>query len=106
MSMETDSLLVGATRPTFVGGITYEAIIFCGMISSIIFLAANNVFLLPAVYIPLHAISYLICLKDPRAFRLMALWVNTKARSISMRFWGAATASPWHNTRKQKGKGF
>lgn len=105
MEIKTDPLLVGATRPTTMWGISYEAIILCATVSSFAFLAFNNVFLLPVVYIPMHGITFLMCLKDPRAFRLLALWAQTKLRSTSWQFWGAATAAPTYNTRQRKGRG-
>lgn len=100
MATATDPLFVGATRPSLVMGVTYEAIIICVSIVGMLFLATNNPFLL-LFYIPMHGGCYLICLKDPRFFRFLLLWIGTKAKSISWRYWGAATASPLVSTRKQ-----
>lgn len=96
-----DILFAGVTRPSLVWGVTYEAIIFCIAITSVLFLAVNSIWLLP-LYVPLHGACYLICLKDPRFFRLISLWSATKCRSIGWRYWGAATASPLVSTRKRR----
>lgn len=64
MASGKDVLFAGATRPSLVWGVTYEAIIFCIATTGVIFLAANSIWLLP-LYVPLHGACYLICLKDP-----------------------------------------
>ena len=87
MSMETDPLLVGATRPTFVGGITYEAIIFCGMISSVIFLAANNVFLLPALETTIEDFSYVRKLREFNPSLGFAQTKFLRQRNSRLSFW-------------------
>jgi len=96
-----DPLFVGATRPTMRWGVTYEAMIICASFSAIVFLGTGSLLGL-AMYVPLHAICYLVCLKDPRFFRLFFLWVQTKCKSVAWRYWGAATSSPRVNTRKSK----
>ncbi|EGX9545920.1 type IV secretion system protein VirB3 [Klebsiella variicola] len=98
---ERDTLFAGATRPSLVWGVTYEALIICVGVTGIIFLASNSIWLLP-LYVPLHAACYLVCLKDPRFFRLLFLWLSTKCRSTGWRYWGAATAAPLVSTRKKR----
>lgn len=101
MATATDTLFVGATRPSLVWGVTYEAVIFCFSVVGIIFLITKNPFVL-AFYVPIHGACYLICLKDVRFFRLLALWMTTKCKSVGWNHWGASTASPLICTRKQK----
>ncbi|MBY4679117.1 type IV secretion system protein VirB3 [Marinobacterium arenosum] len=102
MINDTDPLFVGVTRPSMVGGITYEALIVCVMVTAVVFLGSGNIFTL-TIYLPLHVISYLVCQKDPRAFRLLSLWVSTKGRSVSRQYWGASSATPLVNTRRNRG---
>jgi type IV secretion system protein VirB3 len=45
---------------------------------------------------------YLVCLRDPRAFRLAYLWLETNGRSIGTRHWGSATFTPLPNTRNKR----
>ena len=99
MPVSVDPLFVGATRPSLVWGVTYEAIIICASTTGILFLATNNP-LLMGLYIPMHGLSYLVCLKDPRFFRLIFLWAITKCKSLGWHYWGAATAAPLASTRK------
>jgi type IV secretion system protein VirB3 len=94
-----DPLFVGATRPTMKWGVTYEAMIVCLITVGILFIGINNALLI-LLYIPLHGTCYVVCLKEPRFFRIIFLWVNTKCKSVSWRVWGAATASPLISTRK------
>ncbi|MES2661806.1 MAG: VirB3 family type IV secretion system protein [Pseudomonadota bacterium] len=101
MTTATDPLFVGATRPSLVWGVTYEAIIFCICAVAVLFIGTGNPFLI-VFYIPLHGACYLICLKDPRFFRLIGLWIITKGKSTSWRYWGAATACPQFNTRNRR----
>ena len=49
--------------------------------------------------LPIHGLCYLVCLKDPRAFRLLWLWLQTKGKSRSRAYWTASSASPLVNTR-------
>jgi len=101
MATPTDPLFVGATRPSFVWGVTYEAMIICITLVGLLFIGTNNPFLL-VLYIPLHGVCALVCAKDPRFFRLLFLWVATKCKSTAWRYWGAATASPLVSTRKRR----
>lgn len=101
MASGKDILFAGATRPSLVWGVTYEAIIICIATVGIAFLATNSILFLP-LYVPMHGVCYLICLKDPRFFRLLTLWFSTKCRSIGWRYWGAATATPLVNTRNKR----
>lgn len=96
-----DPLFVGATRPPMMWGVSYEAFIVCFMVSAIIFIGTNSVFTLP-LYIPMHAICYLVCMKDPRAFRLLFLCMKTKGRSSSRHYWNASSSTPLTNTRNKK----
>ena len=94
-----DPLFLGLTRPAMIWGISYEAFIVCMMTSIMVFLGVGNPFYM-LVYVPMHAVCYAICMRDPRAFRLLALWVQTKGKSNSRNDWGGtSTSSPFYNTR-------
>ena len=91
--LTTDTLFVGVTRPTMVAGVTLPAFLLNTMLSSIVFLAANNILYL-SVCIPIHAVAYLICLNEPRAFELLFLWGATKGRNLNRRLWQSSSYSP------------
>jgi type IV secretion system protein VirB3 len=93
MALTTDTLFVGPTRPTMVGGVTLPAFILNGMLSAVVFLAANNILYL-GVCVPIHAVAYLICLNEPRAFELLYLWSITKGRNLNRRLWQSSSYSP------------
>jgi type IV secretion system protein VirB3 len=101
MAITSYPLFVGATRPTMMWGVSYEALLACFMVTAVVFIGSGSVFTL-VVYIPMHAVSYLICMKDPRAFRLLGLWLQTKGRSVSRHYWSASSATPLVNTRHRK----
>lgn len=99
MSIQADPLFAGVTRPTMIWGVSYEAMIVNFMFTSILFVGSGNPLLI-MVALPIHGIAYLVCLKDPRAFRFFYLWIITKGRSITRTYWGASTATPFSNPRR------
>jgi type IV secretion system protein VirB3 len=98
MSSSIDPLFVAATRPAMKWGVTLDGIIVGVGLIGIAMIATGNPFTL-LLYLPIHGVMYLLCLRDPRTFRLLLLWFNTKMKSIGWRHWGASTASPFVNTR-------
>lgn len=99
----SDPLFVGPTRPTMKWGVTYEAMVVGLVLVSIILIGTNNPFSM-LLYLPIHATCYLICLKDPRFFGLLSLWLRTKCKSTSWRRYGASTGSHIPATRDNRGK--
>lgn len=88
-----DILFVGATRPPMIFGVTLEAFLFNGMISAIVFLGMGNPLYL-FVGVPVHIISYLICLNEPRAFKLLSLKIKCLAQNRNRAFWKSNSYSP------------
>jgi type IV secretion system protein VirB3 len=97
MNMEVnitrDVLFVGATRPPMIYGVTLEAFLFNGMISAIVFLGVGNPLYL-FVGVPIHVIFYLICLNEPRAFKLLSLKIKCMANNRNRSFWKSNSYSP------------
>lgn len=98
MASDTDFLVVAATRPAMKWGVTLEGLIIGGGLVGVFFIGTGNPLAL-LLYVPIHGVMYLLCLRDPRTFRLIFLWVGTKMRSLGWRHWGASTATPLVNTR-------
>jgi len=74
-------------------GVTVEALIAEFIGSMLMFLVSHNVFMLLAI-VPMHAVAYLVCQKDPRGFQVFALWLRTKGQSLNHKIWGGSTYSP------------
>lgn len=92
--IDVDPLFVGPTRPTTIAGVTWPAFMLNVIVTIEAFIWTHNLLWL-LVFLPIHGICYLICLHDPRTFELLALWGQTKGRTVfsNLRFWRAATAS-------------
>lgn len=101
MPVGTDPLFVAATRPAMKWGVTLDGLILGVGIVGIVMIGTGNPLTL-LLYIPVHGVMYLLCLRDPRTFRLIFLWVGTKMKSLGWRHWGAATATPLVNTRARR----
>lgn len=91
--LQIDPLFVGVTRPTMVGGVPYEALIVNGLITSVAFMGTGSLLYL-LTFVPLHAISYLLCKAEPRMFELLFLWIKTKGKCLNRGYWGSSSYSP------------
>jgi type IV secretion system protein VirB3 len=100
-SLPRDPLFAAVTRPAMKWGVTLEGLALGFMAAAMIMIGTGNPFTL-LLYLPVHAVMYLVCLRDPRAFRLAYLWLETCGRSIGTRHWGAATFTPLTNARKRR----
>lgn len=92
-TLTKDPLFQGMTRPTMLLGVTYEAFVFNFLFSTIVFLGSGNL-LSGLVAIPIHLVSFLICLREPRFFGLVKLWLLTSGRTRNRLVWAAASSSP------------
>ena len=95
-----DPLFVAVTRPAMKWGVTLDAIIATGALIAVLMIATKNPLTL-LLYLPVHGVMYLMCLRDPRLMRLLLLWLKTKAKSLAWRQFGGATACPYRNTRSR-----
>lgn len=101
--LQQDPLFVGPTRPTVILGVPYEALIAEGLITSLAFMASGSLLYL-LVFVPIHAVSYLVCKAEPRAFQLILLWLATKGKNQNRAFWGASSYSPLATQKKKQNK--
>ena len=90
-----DTLFVGPTRPTTFWGVTWQAFILNVIVTMEAFIWSRNLFWL-LLFLPIHAICYLICLRDARTFELLLQWGPTKGAALlhSFFYWRAASVSP------------
>lgn len=91
--VEIDPLFLGMTRPPMVMGVTYSFFVINGMVTTISFLALNNLFAF-LVGIPVHIVGYLLCLKDPRMFDIWRVRLLKTPMTRNRRFWSANSYSP------------
>lgn len=93
--IKVDGLAVGLTRPSTILGVPYGAVVINVLVSvEALSLTSNLLWLL--LCIPVHGICYLITLKDPRTFELLALWARTTLGTLisSRWYWSASSYSP------------
>jgi type IV secretion system protein VirB3 len=83
-----DTLFVGVTRPAMALGVPYAALLANAFITLELFLVTRNLLWL-LVAAPLHGLAWLVCLAEPRAFELLAVWGQIRARS------GFRGRQPW-----------
>ena len=92
-NVEMDPLFLGMTRPPMVMGVTYTFFVINGMVTTITFLALNNLFAF-LVGIPVHIIGYLLCLKDPRIFDIWRVRLLKTPVTRNRSFWRTNSYSP------------
>ncbi len=90
--MIADTLFVGVTRPAMALGVPYAALLANAFITLELFLVTRNLLWL-LVAAPLHGLAWLVCLAEPRAFELLAVWGQVRSRSgfRGRRPWRAAS---------------
>jgi type IV secretion system protein VirB3 len=94
-NLTIDPLFVGATRPPMRWGVTYTALLVNLVVTMEIFLVTRNLLTL-GIALPIHAVSAALCLRDPRIFDLLFLWMRTHAPALlaNGRVWKASAYSP------------
>ena len=90
-----DTLFVGPTRPTTYWGVPWQAFIINVIVTMEAFVFTRNLTWL-LLFIPVHMICYLICLRDIRTFELIFLWGKDKGIAYlgNFRYWQSASYSP------------
>lgn len=93
--IKVDALAVGLTRPAMRWGVPYPALML-NLIASVEALVWTKNLLWVLICIPIHGICYLVCLKDPRSFELLLLWLRTTANNLvaTRGYWSASSYSP------------
>lgn len=93
--LTADPVFLGLTRPPMRWGVPFVALLANGMVTVEAFLITGNLLWL-ALYIPLHAMAYALCLRDARFFELLALFLRTRAATLlaNGRYWRASSYSP------------
>ena len=98
MSIQRDTLFVGATRPSMVAGVTYEALAVQAFITGIANAMTGSTATL-LLFPLLHLISCMLCRKDPRQFKVLFMYFETKGRCRNKLLWKASSVSPYEKRR-------
>ena len=91
--VEMDPLFLGMTRPPMFMGVTHTFFVINGMVTTIAFLALNNLFAF-LIGLPVHLIGFLLCLKDPRIFDIWRVRLFKTPMTRNRSFWRANSYSP------------
>lgn len=81
-----DPLFVAATRPPMRWGVTFSALLFNLVFTMEVFLLTRNLLTL-LLFLPIHGICALLCLRDARIFDLALLWGRTRLPAYAGTFW-------------------
>lgn len=108
MSLRSDPLFGGLTRPASLLGLPIDVLIIVLSGSTTSFLIAN---LFRANFawkvgalgmgIVLYGLARLVCARDPRAFRYMGLQLSTKGRHLTRRYWHSGSYGPLKARRRR-----
>ena len=90
-----DPLFLGVTRPAMAFGVTYSALLANAVVTVELFLLTRNLLWL-LVAVPVHGLSWLLCLSEPRFFDLALLWGKTRGPGLfgNRAVWRAQGYSP------------
>jgi type IV secretion system protein VirB3 len=77
-------------------GVPYAALLANAFLTLELFLVTRNLLWL-LVALPLHGLAWLVCLAEPRAFELLAVWAQVRARAGfgGRHRWRAVTYGPF-----------
>lgn len=87
-AVEIDPVFLAMTRPPMVMGVTYTFFVINGTLTTMAFLAANNL-LAFALGIPVHLLGVVACLRDPRIFEVWRVRLLKTPVTRNRRYWHA-----------------
>jgi type IV secretion system protein VirB3 len=95
VTLTTDPLFVGATRPAMRWGVTYSALLANLVLTMELFLLTRNLLAL-LVALPVHLMCVALCATDARFFDLWMHWCRTRGPALfgNFSYWGASSYSP------------
>ena len=81
------------TRPQMFAGVTFNFFVINAAVTTEIFLLTRSFVALPAALL-IHAVGYLLCLREPRIFDLWLTKVSRCPRVRNYKRWGCNSYSP------------
>jgi len=102
--LEASPLFVAATRPALVAGMPIGLAVAFMMAFALIMIFGENP-LYELVLVPVWFGARLLVRYDYKAVRIVALWLQSSARSINAHRWGGASPAPFpiRHTRRPRG---
>lgn len=90
VALKADPLFVALTRPAMALGVPYVAVLANLLATLELFLVTKDLLWLLTI-VPLHALTFIVCLAEPRFFDLLRVWAVTRlnARAGGRSRWGA-----------------
>ena len=86
--LQVDPLFQGLARPTMIMGVSYMYFVLNAGINMISFINTSSFLVLFVVFPVVHAIGFLICMKEPRAVELMVLKASHGLKCVNRKFHG------------------
>lgn len=92
--VRTDPLFVGLTRPPLLFGVSYTYFVVNALISMTMYIATSN-FRYLMMAIPIHAIGFYICSKEPLFIELFKIRADKCSRCKNRFYHGANSYDPF-----------
>jgi len=86
--LKADPLFQALARPPMVMGVSYMFFVLNGIVCLIAFIQTSNFIVLFLVFPVMHAMGYLLCMKEPRALELLILRASTGTKCLNRAFHG------------------
>jgi type IV secretion system protein VirB3 len=104
VALTSDPLFVALTRPAMALGVPYVAVLANLLATLELFLVTKDLLWLLTI-VPLHALTFIVCLAEPRFFDLLQVWAVTRlnARAGGRSRWGTRSygALPLRTSRSR-----
>lgn len=88
-----DLLFLACTRPAMVAGVPMEAMGLNVILTGAVFLTGGSLLYL-TIAPALHLLFAGLCRADHNAFRVLLVYLDTKARARNRRLWGGSSWTP------------
>jgi len=100
-----DTLFLACTRPAMVWGVPMEAMGINLIVTGLAFLLGGSLAWLSLALV-LHAVFRGVCATDHNAFRVLTVWLETRARARNGLLWGGSscTPAPLRRLRRPRGR--
>ena len=82
-----DALFIGMTRPPMIAGVTFLYMGVNAFSVAFIYVLSQNLFML-LLFLPLHSVGYLMCLKDPRLMDVIVKRSQKSSGVTNKEYWG------------------
>lgn len=81
--LKADPLFQGLTRPAMIMGVSYLYFVINASVCMCFYINTSSIFIVLGVFPVVHAIGYMICLREPRAIELTSVKFGKTMRCIN-----------------------